>query len=62
MSHNDIIQKVGISLIGYSDAIQNVVLEVNRVTPVQWFEVLEQRGRINSEGNVEFQVVVRIAV
>ena len=62
MSGNDLIQKIGVSTVSYSDAIQKVVEEVNKECPVQWFEVLEQRGRVTPKGMVEFQVIVRIGV
>lgn len=62
MSGNDLIEKVGVSLVSYSDAIQKIVEEVNKERPVQWFEVLEQRGRVTPKGMVEFQVIVRMGV
>lgn len=61
MSKNfEIIERVGISTESITDAIQKVVLETNAKNKVGWFEVVEQRGRINSEGKVEFQVTVKI--
>jgi hypothetical protein len=61
MSKNfEIIERVGISTESITDAVQKVVLETNAKNKVGWFEVVEQRGRINSEGKVEFQVTVKI--
>ncbi|MDF1611072.1 MAG: dodecin family protein [Stygiobacter sp.] len=61
MSKNfEIIELVGISTQSISDAIQQVVLEVSKQKKVGWFEVTEQRGRVNSEGKIEFQVTVKI--
>ncbi|MFZ5946923.1 MAG: dodecin family protein [Stygiobacter sp.] len=61
MSKNfEIIEFVGISTQSISDAIQQVVLEVSKQKKVGWFEVTEQRGRVNSEGKIEFQVTVKI--
>lgn len=61
MSKNfEIIERVGISTESITDAVQKVVLETNVKNKVGWFEVVEQRGRINSEGKVEFQVTVKI--
>lgn len=61
MSKNfEVIERVGISTESISDAIQQAVLEVNKQKKVGWFEVIEQRGRVNSEGKIEFQVTVKI--
>ncbi|MGE5402417.1 MAG: dodecin family protein [Ignavibacteriales bacterium] len=56
----EIIEVVGISTESSSDAIKNVVLEANKVQPVAWFNVVEQRGRVTPEGKVEFQVTVKM--
>ncbi len=61
MSKNfELIERVGISLESISDAIKSVVEEANKEKKVAWFEVIEQRGRITSEGKIEFQVKVKI--
>jgi flavin-binding protein dodecin len=56
----EIIERVGISTEGATEAIREVVLEANSEKKISWFEVIEQRGRVTSEGRVEFQVRVRI--
>jgi flavin-binding protein dodecin len=56
----EIIERVGISTESSSEAVKNAVLEANSDKRVAWFEVVEQRGRITSEGKVEFQVTVKI--
>jgi len=56
----EVIERVGISTECPCDAIKNVVKEVNAEKPIAWFEVIEERGRVNSEGEVEFQCVVKI--
>lgn len=56
----EIIERVGISTEGATEAIREVVLETNSEKKISWFEVIEQRGRVTSEGKVEFQVRVRI--
>ncbi len=56
----EIIDRVGISNNSISDAVKSVVLEANKEKRVSWFEVVEQRGRIVSEAEVEFQVTVRL--
>ncbi|MFA5805938.1 MAG: dodecin domain-containing protein [Melioribacteraceae bacterium] len=56
----EVIDRVGISTEGVNEAIKEVVLEANNEKKIGWFEVVEQRGRVTSEGKVEFQVKVRI--
>ncbi len=56
----EVIERVGISNESISDAIKNVLKEANEEKPVAWFEVVEQRGRLTSDGNVEFQVKIKI--
>lgn len=61
MSNNfEIIERVGISTESISKAVEKVVLEANNEQKVSWFEVIEQRGRITSEGKLEYQVTVKI--
>ncbi|KAF0152760.1 MAG: hypothetical protein FD143_688 [Ignavibacteria bacterium] len=56
----EVVERVGISTESIADAVREVVLEANSEKKVGWFEVLEQRGRVTSEGKVEFQVKVKI--
>lgn len=56
----EVIERVGISYESSSDAIKNVVNEANNEKRVGWFEVIEERGRVTSDGKVEFQVKVRL--
>ena len=56
----EVVERVGISTEGITEAIKDVVLEANNEKKVGWFEVVEQRGRVTSEGKVEFQVKIRI--
>jgi flavin-binding protein dodecin len=56
----EVIERVGISTDGVTEAVKEVVLEANTEKKVGWFEVIEQRGRVTSDGKVEFQVKVRI--
>ena len=53
----EVIERVGISNESISDAVKNVVEEANKEKQV---EVVEQRGRVTSEGKIEFQVKVNI--
>ena len=56
----EIIERVGISNVSSSDAIKNAVKEANEEKKVGWFEVSEERGRLTQEGEIEFQVTVKI--
>lgn len=61
MSNNfEILIRVGISTESISKAVESAVEEANKEKKVSWFEVTEQRGRLNSEGKLEFQVTVKI--
>lgn len=56
----EVIERVGISTESISTAVKEVIIEANYSKKVDWFEIVEQRGRITSEGKVEFQVKVQI--
>ena len=62
MSSSEIIEHVGISTTSYSDAVQNAIKAIQQKNKVHWFEVLEQRGRITADGNIEYQVIVRLGL
>lgn len=51
---------VGISNKSISDAIEQIVKETHQESPVSWFEVMEERGRVTPDGQIEFQVTVNI--
>jgi dodecin len=55
------IQIVGTSPVSFAEAVKNAVKDASRtVRHMDWFEVVEERGRI-VEGNVaEFQVTLMI--
>ena len=56
----EVIERVGISYESSSDAIKAVVNEANNEKKVGWFEVIEERGRVTTDGKVEFQVKVKM--
>ena len=58
----EIIERVGVSTESATEAIKTAVLEANKDHKVSWFEVVEHRGRVTSEGKVEFQVTVKLGV
>lgn len=57
------IRLVGTSEKSYEDAIQNAITEASHTLKgLNWFEVVEQKGKINEAGKVvEFQVVMEVA-
>jgi flavin-binding protein dodecin len=60
MSKFEVIEMVGTSTESSSDAVKSIVLEANKEREVSWFEVIEERGRITTDGEVEFQVKVKV--
>jgi len=56
----EVVERAGISFESISDAVKDLVEQANTESPVAWFEVIEERGRITSEGKVELQVKVKI--
>ena len=56
----EIIERVGTSNESASEAIKSVILEAHKEKNVAWFEVLEQRGRVSAEDEIEFQVTVKL--
>ncbi len=58
----NVIERAGVSTESMDEAVRQVVLEANEEKNVAWFEVIEQRGRIDGEGKVEFQVKVKLGM
>ena len=57
-----LIRLVGTSEKSYEDAIQNAVTDARQsLHDLDWFQVIEQRGKIDSSGKVvEFQVILEV--
>jgi dodecin len=55
------IEIVGTSPVSFADAVKSAVADASRtMRHMDWFEVVEMRGRL-ADGNVaEFQVTIRI--
>jgi flavin-binding protein dodecin len=58
MQEFEIIEKVGVSNENYSEAVKNALKRIEK--KIFWFEVIEQRGRLNKDNKIEFQVVLKI--
>ncbi len=51
---------VGTSSVGFDDAVKHAVARAQKtIRNVQWFEIKEQRGRIDG-GSIEYQVTLVI--
>jgi len=57
------IRLVGTSPKNYEDAIQNAISDASEsLKGLNWFQLIEQRGRIGEDGKVvEWQVVIDVA-
>ena len=52
---------VGTSREGFDDAVQGAMKRAQKsLRNLRWFEVKEQRGRITSNGSIEYQVTIEI--
>lgn len=56
-----VMEVVGVSDESYADATRNAVSAASKKqSGLSWFEVVEQRGRIDNNAVTEFQVKLRI--
>ena len=52
---------VGTSREGFDDAVERAMKRAQKsLRNVRWFEVKEQRGRITSNGSIEYQVTIEV--
>ena len=58
------IEIVGTSKESYAQATRNAVAKASETLHgISWFEVVEQRGHVNAEGQVDqFQVILKIGL
>jgi flavin-binding protein dodecin len=57
-----LIELIGISGKSFEDAVSNAIVEASRtIHDMAWFEVVEQRGRIQDGSVAEFQVKLKVA-
>jgi dodecin len=55
------IQVVGTSPVSFADAVKNAVRDASAtIRHMDWFEVVEMRGRLKDGDVAEFQVTIRI--
>ena len=56
-----LVELVGTSPVGYAEATKAAVEEAARtIRHMDWFEVIEQRGRVQDGKVAEFQVTLKI--
>jgi flavin-binding protein dodecin len=56
-----VVEVVGTSPVSFAEAVKNAVTEAAKsIRHLDWFEVLEQRGRIVDGKVQEFQVCVKL--
>ena len=60
MGNFEVVERVGVSTESMAAAVKAVVKEAHSEKKVSWFEVVEERGRVRDDGEVEFQVKVKI--
>ncbi len=52
---------VGTSIVGFDDGVQKAIERARKtLRKVTWFEIKEQRGRIMSNGSIEYQITLEI--
>ncbi|NOZ14148.1 MAG: dodecin domain-containing protein [Acidobacteria bacterium] len=56
----EIVERVGVSSVSISDAVKLAVFGAGRERPVAWFEVIRQQGRVTENGELEYQVTVKM--
>lgn len=56
----EVIEVVGVSTVSLSEAIKTAILEANGDKKVSWFNVVEERGRVTPEGEIEYQVTLKV--
>lgn len=55
------VEIVGTSPVSFAEAVRNAVEEAGKtIRLMDWFEVVEERGRIHDGKVAEFQVTVRV--
>ncbi len=55
------VEIVGTSPVSFAEAVKSAVEEAGRtIRHMDWFEVVEERGRIHDGKVAEFQVTIRI--
>lgn len=58
-----VIKLAGTSPVGYDDAVKNAIADAHEtLRGLNWFEIIEHRGRMDETGKiVEWQVVLEVA-
>jgi flavin-binding protein dodecin len=57
-----IIERVGISNKSISDAVKNAITSVKTDGDIHFFKIIEQRGKVINNNDIEFQVIIKIGL
>ncbi len=61
MSIYKVVEVVGTSPVSFAEAVKNAVAEASKtIRGIGWFEVAEERGRVQDGQVAEFQVTVKL--
>jgi flavin-binding protein dodecin len=58
----EIIERIGVSKKSVSDAVQNAIDNIPGDRNIHFFEIVQQRGKVDDNKNIEFQVILRIGI
>ena len=58
----EIIERIGVSKKSVSDAVQNAIDNITGDRNIHFFEIVQQRGKVDDNKNIEFQVILRIGI
>ena len=62
MGEFEIIERVGVSTKSVSDAVQNAIDNIEGNRNIHFFEIIQQRGKVDNHKNIEFQVIIKIGI
>jgi len=62
MGEFEIIERVGVSTKSISDAVQNAIDKIEGDRNIHFFEIVQQRGKVDDKRNIEFQIILKIGI
>ena len=62
MGEFEIIERVGVSKQSISDAVQNAIDKIEGDRNIHFFEIVQQRGKVDDKRNIEFQIILKIGI
>jgi flavin-binding protein dodecin len=58
----EVIERIGVSTKSMSDAVQNAIDNIGVDRNIHFFEIVQQRGKVDNNKNIEFQVILKIGL